>query len=439
MTKKKCVILVFAILLAIAVLLVAFWDSIVINLFPKTVLTEALHGAMDDLSARFERSPISVLADYVDPAGQYTARMELETENSLLGPVRYDMTVSADTEDNRFAAEGVVYAGDNDLDMSVYLDREFMALSSRGILGGAYYGITYDTFPEDIRSIPLLSMFIGESVLSGWESSVSDIRAALNRSYQLPDIPQITTDQIRQAMLAVMLLPSQVERVEIPVWGVYDQAYRISYRAEGESVREVLGYLMDTGNASDASVHAAFYVYDGQLVMMQLTGEAGENSIQCAIEFMLDSATTRTFRFSRIQQGTEEGFCLRHKAQSANGYLDESWSLYPNFGAEGECTELSYRWEPVMGELVVYAQPSITLNVFETEAGLHIQTGDFAWILDAITGNEPDLEEAEISCNLILSKSAQFTTPTYKNISQWSLEDLLVLLGGVGSLLGLDI
>lgn len=438
MSKKKWLLILLAVLIAGAAVIFTFWDTIAIYVMPKSVLSKALSDAVTDLQFRYERSPVSMLADYVDPQGLYTARMEMDTENELLGPVSYDMTVRADTSKNRFSAEGVVATSQNDLDLSVYLDRDFMALSSEDLLGGAYYGITYETFPEDIRSIPLISMFIGESILSGWDSSVADMQEVMNRSYKIPEMPEVSSEDIQRAMTAVLLLPSKIQRVELPFLGVYTNGYRIDYSAKGEQVGQILGYLMDTGDGSDAQVHASFYLYEHQLVMMQLNGEAGGNSIRCALELMFD-ATTRTFRFSVNEQGEEQGFCLRHEAQSQNGYRDEAWTIYPNFEAEGEGRTLRYRWEPVMGELVLYVQPAVTLNLFETEAGLNIQTDHFEWLMDEIAGKESDLQAEAVSCKLVLQKGAGIDTPEYKNIRDWSLEDLLVLLGGVGSLFGLEV
>lgn len=437
MTKKKWLSLLLIVLFAAAVIAAFFWDVIVIYIAPKSVLTTALHGAMDDLQTRYERSPLSMLAEFIDPNGQYTVQMELETENEMLGPISCDMMVQADTIENRFSADGIVSTAEKELDMRLYLDRGFIAVSSEDLLGGTNYGITYDTFQEDVRTIPLISVLIGESTISEWEDSVASLQAMMNRSYRIPEMPEISAEDIQRAMLAVMLLPSHVERVQMPVWGIYDQCYRVSYSAKGDQVAQVLGYLMDTGDGADAQLHTSFYLYKQDLVMMQLNGQAGGNSIQCALEFMLDGATTRTLRYAVKEGDIEQGFCLHHSAQTNNGYLDETWILYPNFRAEGEARELHYRWEPVMGEMVLYLQPAVTLNVFQTEAGLNIQTDQYNWLMDALSGEETDWDEENSACNLILQKGARITTPTYKNISQWSMEDLLYLLGNIGGLLGI--
>ena len=438
MTKKKWILLVLAIFLIAVVTVAAFWDTVVIYIAPKSVLSAALQDAMADLRYRYENSPVSLLADNVQPDGQYAAQMDLETENALLGQLHCDMSIQADTVRNRIAAEGVVSSEKTDLDLQLYLDRDFMAISSEDLLGGNHYGITYDSFEADVRSIPLVSILIGESTLSEWNESVTSIQTVMNRPYQIPEIPEISTDDLQRAMLAAMLLPSRVQKVEMEYLGVYTPCYRIDYSAKGEQVGQVLGYLMDIGDGKDAQLEASFYLYKNQLVLAQLNGKAGGNSIRCALEFMLD-ATVRTLRYAVKEGNTEQGFCLRQDTRVGNGYRNETWTIYDNFEGTGEKKELSYRWEPVMGELVLNLQPAITLNLFQTNEGLHIQTDQFNLLMDALAGKEPDWDANDMSCNLILKKGSSVEAPVYKNIDQWTAEDLLVLLGSVGSLLGLKI
>lgn len=72
------------------------------------------------------------------------------------------------------------------------------------------------------------------------------------------------------------------------------------------------------------------------------------------------------------------------------------------------------------------------LQLAETETGFQIITPD----LDNLLGWGSGKVRA---CTMTIAKGAEITPPGYKNLSQWSLEDLLVLLSGVGSLFGLQI
>lgn len=437
MAKKKWLIVLLAVLLVAAVAVFAFWDVIAVYVFPKTVLTKALYTAFAQLQQRIDQSPVSVLASQLDADGKYNAQMKLETENDLAGEIRYDLNVSADISSNHLFAQGTASASGTDLDLSVYMDGDFMALSSQDLLKGAYYGIRYESFPEDIRSIPLLKMFVSEQILSEWDTSVSNIQTMMNKSYQLPELPEFSEEDLEKALTAVLLLPSDVARVEMQVRGEYEKCHRISYSAEGEQVQQLLRYLIDTGDGTDASVSATFYLFENQVVMMQLNGKAGGNSVHCALELMCDADDTLTVRAAYSDNGEENAFCVRHTANAGNGYLYETWTSYPDFEGAGEETLISYRWEPVMGELVLTGDKAVTLYLKETESGLQIITENFEKLLSALTGQKPNSGSRPVACTMTMQKGNEITTPDYKNLSDWSLEDLLILLGGVGSLFGL--
>ncbi len=319
MSKKKWLLILLAAVLAVAAAVFVFWDSIAIYVAPKAVLSGALQAAMEDLQEYYGQSPVSLLAGHLDAEGRYRATMDMETEDALLGSVQYNMTAELNLQNNRIAAQGVVTTAQNDLDLSVYLDRDFMALSSEDLLGGAYYGIAYETFSQDIRAIPLLSMFVSESVLSQWDGSVAGIQSAMNRSYQLPQLPEVSQTQIQGALAAVLLLPSDVARVQMTVNGEYADCFRISYNAQGEQVGALLGNVMDVGDGADASVVAHFYLHEKELVMAQVNAAAGENSLRCVLELNL-GPTSRCIRLEQVKNGKAKGFAHHHQAATEGQY-----------------------------------------------------------------------------------------------------------------------
>lgn len=439
-TKKKWLILLLTVLLTVGVALFVFWDKIAVYIAPKAVLSEALADAVEDLQYHYSRSPVSMIAKHVDPEGRYTVDMELHTENELAGEIVYEMTAQADTLTNQLFAEGTAGTGEKELDLSLYMDKEFMAISSDDLLNGAYYGIFYETFPEDIRGIPLLSILIGEDILTEWDANVAEIQAMMGRSYRLPQIPEISEQDIQKALTSVLLLPSHVKRAEVSVWGVTGTGHSITYSAEGEKVGEVLGYLMDTGDGSDPSVTVTFYLYDNTLIMAELQGEAGGNQIRYSLELMCEASDTRVFRAAYTENGEEKGFCLRHTANMSGGNLDESWTLYPDFEGAGKETALYYRWDPSLGNLVITEdQETIAVNLMETDNGLRIQTNQFEQLMAYVTGQEIEDDAEPAACTMTLQAGAEIAAPEYKNLDAWSLDDLLVLLGGIGSLIGLSL
>ncbi len=77
-----------------------------------------------------------------------------------------------------------------------------------------------------------------------------------------------------------------------------------------------------------------------------------------------------------------------------------------------------------------------TLNLQTTEDGFRIQTSDLDALL-AVLGEGED--KADTPAILTVSRGTDFATPAYKNLDSWSMEDILILLGGLGGLLGLNL
>ena len=433
--KKKLLIWISIGILAAVGTLVAFWDALAVWIAPKTVLTAALHSAAIQLQERWERSPVSLAAECLEPEGLYSARLDLRTDSQLFGPIDYQIDLSVDTHNNRILAEGTVRTKENDLDLAVFLDRNYAAVSSGDFLEGGYYGITYDSFPEDIRSIPLISMFINDHTLTGWESAVSGIQKVMNQTYSLPELPEISPEALQDVLAAVLLLPGHVERDQILVNGDVLQGHRIDYSASGGEVLNLLSSLMNTGDGSDAGISASFWLYEDQLVKVSLRGYAGGNSISCSAE-LRGEENTITLRLARWEGGREQGICIRHSAIQEQGVLRESWSFFQDFNGTGEETRLAYTWEEASGRLTLDGEGTPVVSILKTDSGLTLKTEEFGKLWNNLIGTPgPD---NKVACELTLGPGKGVTVPEYKNIDQWTLEDFLVLLKGIGGLFGLD-
>lgn len=436
--KKRTILLILLVLLLVtAVTVFVFRDTITVYLFPKLVLSQALTESVEQLYSRFSQSPVALLGKYLDSRGLYTAQMKLTTENDLAGEIIYDLTVQGNLNTNQIHAEGVAASGGTDLDLSLYMDRDFMAVSSADLLNGAYYGIRYETFPQDIRSIPLLKLFVGEKTISQWDESVAGIAEQMAVSYKLPEFPEISQEELQEALMAVLLLPSDVKQEEMKVLGDYQKVYRIQYHVQGDQVRQVLGQLIDGGDGSDPAISVTFYLYEKEIVMLQVQGVSGGNSIRCALEFLCDSPDTITLRFSAHENGEETALYLRHSAEMNGGILKETWVTCPGFEGAGEKTTLAYRWDPTSGDLVTLGQQSVAVNLMETEKGIRIQTNQFEQLLAMLTQRDVNPDSKPSACIMTLQTGAQLHKPAYKNLDIWSLDDLVILLEGLGGFMGI--
>ena len=179
--KHRWWILLFPVLLAVVILIAVFWDTVSVYIAPKAVLSAALKNAYSQLETRFSDDPLLILAGTLEPASRYTADAQVCVENALLGNVEYDVQLRTDGGLHQLCVDGTAVTSDKQLDLAWYMDPEFMAVSSDGLVGGNYYGITYDTFAKDIRSIPLISFFISDKMISQWDVAIQTIREQVSR------------------------------------------------------------------------------------------------------------------------------------------------------------------------------------------------------------------------------------------------------------------
>ena len=279
-----------------------------------------------------------------------------------------------------------------------------------------------------------MSMFISENTISGWETSVAGIQSAMNRSYSLPQLPELSPEALRDVLAAVLLLPGRVEREQLTVNGVLVQGHRIDYSASGESVLALLSGLMNTGDGASAEISASFWLYDDQIVKGSLRGQAGGNTIDCSVELLCDENTV-ALRLARREDGREQGFCIRHTAVQDHGVLREVWSIYQDFAGTGEETRVAYSWEEASGRLTLDGEGEPVVTIRET-GGLIMKTEDLLGLWNGFAGKTGP--ENLVFCELTLGPGEKVAAPGYKNLDQWMLEDLLVLLRGIGGLFGLD-
>ena len=73
---------------------------------------------------------------------------------------------------------------------------------------------------------------------------------------------------------------------------------------------------------------------------------------------------------------------------------------------------------------------AISLNLSEAESGFRVMTQDFGKLMGWSGDKTYD-------CTMTIRKGSEISIPEYKNLDQWSLDDLKVLLGGIGSLIGI--
>ncbi len=424
MGRKKWILGALIILLAAAVAAFVFWDILTVIFAPKLALSAAVSDGLEKLENRFDDSPLWILAEGVDEEGRNTTQMSLSTTDSLLGTINYDMTIFSDWTRNQILAQGTVSPENSDLNLSVYLDREFAAITSAELLQGGWYGITYDTFSEDLQSIPLVSLLVPDNTVSQWEEDVSALQTFMNQSHKLPELPELSQEDVRALLLGILGLKSSVQRENCNINGQDLACWRISYHAEGKKVENLLSYIIE-GDTSGGELNGVFYLYENTLVKLLLGGRAGEQGITCSLVLGLD-ASKDPLQFEMVNNNGEDVTNLDAMIQAAGDGNERMGSIQLNNST------VSYTWNSDSGDLLLTLPTTgdIRMTLSPAENGFQIITNDLSKILGSDSNTIGE-------CVMTVGKGADIAVPEYKNLDTWSMNDLLVLLGGIGSMIGL--
>lgn len=436
-TKKfRWWMLVIPLLLVVTILAgMAIWSHIK----PKAVLSSALTKLFSQLETRFSDSPFLLLPAIYDPEGKYTASMELTDENSLLGTVVYDLMVQSNGLEHQVSAQGTVSMQEKDLDLSVYLDTDFMAVSSEDLVQGVYYGITYDTFLADIKTIPLLQFVISDDVLNRWNDSVQNIQEQMSSTRSLPELSALTLEDYRALLFGVAAMPYQTEQCSISLNGESITCEKLDIATTLAQATQVLPNLSFDGFSENAAITASFYLYEKTLVKCSFGLEEGSNLIQLSLTFGMDpeNAPISFQSYQHINQSEEALSITVTTKQEENRYA-ETWDV--KRGEEDH--SFAYDWDPNTGEMLLRSgavSEAVALRVAQTETGLQISTEECSQLLNILTGTAQTEEDAFglKHCVIQIQRGSGIIVPEYKNLSQWSMEDFLSLLSGIGSLIGI--
>lgn len=416
-------LVIIAVILIIAALL---WPTLKVYLAPKTVLTAALTNTYANLEDRFANSPLKLISDTLDPENGNTMELNLDTSNDLLDTVQYDMNVEMEWNPRRILAQGQVSTQGKTMDLSLYLDANFAALSSASFLQGNYYGLTYNTFSQDIRSNQLLSMMIGENTLNDWEKSVLELQSLMSESWEMPSISE---SDLKNMLVGILTLKAEVGQESITANGTSENYFVISFETTGGEILSGLNYLraeLPIDLKADEEVDISFWLKDDNVVRIEVEAENKE----------LDLFGIADGDLTIQYENNNENLCIRISTRQDRTHYQDTITVTGT-----EAATIDYTWDLNSGDLTLNLtregeQGSASANLTGTAEGFRIETADFEAFMHLLTGTE---YSADSPCTMTVTKGAAIETPLYKNFSEWSLEDLVTLIGGIGSLFGLKI
>lgn len=147
--KKSTLWGILAAVIAVWVVSAAvYWDVLVMYLAPQIAIESAFQTVCDDLEARYQESPLPIFLQGYDENGLQTVRLELLTSDGSKSRLK----VQADLKHNQIDMEGALPEKPSLGEVCLYLNKDYAAMTSSTLLAGGFYGITYDTFAQDLQS-----------------------------------------------------------------------------------------------------------------------------------------------------------------------------------------------------------------------------------------------------------------------------------------------
>ena len=438
--------------MAAAALISLCFFGVRVRIAPRLVLSRTLDNAIAQLDSRFEKSPVHLLANALDSQGRQQVALKLETENKNLGPVVYDMKVLTQIGPNRIQAEGAVIAGGKVLDVQLFLDENFAALASQGLLEGRYYGITYETFSRDLRERQLLTALLGEQLISDWEEDLLSLGEKMAVDLTLPEF---RTEDIRSLLYGVLALKPEMSREEIllPSAGEHT-GYGVSFRATGAEISEaakpyrqqlsgtLLNWIHKMEQDPASEICVKFSLYKGKLIQILAQLNTSGESHECLFYLGEDPAEkTLSLELDTRTGGEARKYSLMIRTEQDEERYEELLHFVKTEMGETKSTTVEYEWDLSSRDMVLEIRQDERkaeqrLNLTGEGEILTIRSQNIRPLLNFLL--EQDKVKPAI-CTLTVSPGGTVTVPEYRNLDQWSWEDLLALITGFGGLLGLKL
>lgn len=405
--RQAILALTAAVILTSAVSVWAYWDAILMYAAPQIPINEAFWQVCSALEARYQESPLPILLKGYDEGGLQTAQVELLTPDRT---AKGSLNLQTDLKNNQILLEGTLPPEIRLGGISLYLDRDRAAFTSDRLLAGGYYGITYETFQSDIRSIPLVSRLVPDTFLQQMGDFVSVLKGRMDWEIELPAIPTVDAEALKQLPLALWALRSQVSTTETSINGTLVPCFQVVYTIEGETAEFLWRLISNDPFPENGMVQLTFFLHVNALVKMELHAASKGMQIAGALTLGEHPKTDALILEITPPDGIPFITAIRQEGEWRN----------IRFGS----TDICYQWDNLTGNMVLGRSGPVALTLTGGDDGFTIETAELSKLVKS------DLF-SDCLCIASVKRGAEITPPEYKNLSQWSIQDLLIFTEGI--------
>lgn len=489
--KKKIKWWMIAVPVVAAVLIAAvcLWPTIMLYLSPRSVLASAYANTGAQLAKRYEHSPSAAYTKTGLPFESNTVEMDMLLSFFFLGDLEMEMDIRTDLVQKARQIDMTVGlelnalfgAASENLDFSMYYDRDCAAFSSDRLLGDTTLGMTFDTLDEDIQKCQLFAnadeefiIFLKEyaksmrNSFSTFPVSGSDFDGALllDGAALLADVPfepgstevSVNGGQVRCGTVTVYLdeekliklaqfyldsvaadeaqkqnyLQNQKITTDADAkWG----AYIDSLRDEVKTFFEEYDFRVSSINA----IHEENILQTGNSVSITRIKDNAVIDLELTINYGLNPQFDQLHISGQLSaEENEVNFDVIENAETTDQIFSQSVNCVAE-PDEGEQIHLNlaYTWNKEAGDLSLtldYPDQKGKEKTVKYKANLLIGEDKMELKLPNLDSLLPEMETGSVRINdfsalITVTKGAEVTKPSYLNLDQWTEEHLTSIMG----------
>lgn len=468
---KKWLIPVAAVA-AVAAAGALLWQPVLKMVAPQAYVGLMLKNTNSALEQRLENTPAGILSN---SACLDNGSMEIEVNyvDDYEGEIKAGIALHSNVEEQKWQLNADISAMGVDADFSAYMDSNVFAIGSDALTGGDFYGLTYDSFEDDLRSSAFADMLDDESIeiMTTLVDAIDDsIDTAANIEERLEPYMDVITEYIKG-------LESENGSEKIELSGKEHNCSTVAFTIDQGDLVDMLGEMLElledepefkdlsemlesTGenamsdamddlrdaldevnDAVDADAVVTYYVYNSKIVNVKIAVELGNPDGDETIEAELNICYgANPKKDDVVIEGTVkvDGEKVTAKAVVSDGWDGDVYTSKISVSAKAAGEKVAdldqiTEWNKESGDLTLSIamedeEISCSFKLLETENGCQIAIDDLYAFMCEIAPDFAYNDPFTCSVKMTFSEGAAIDTPTFTNldkIDQDALEGIM--------------
>lgn len=482
--KGKWWLIPVAAVLAIVIAGAFLWKPLLLKFSPQTYLGMASAKTAKAMAKRSEGSPLSLLNMGSDCG---TMDVVLDYKDEFSGESTVKMSIASDLKAKKWAVNADLSAAGQDMDLDVYVDSDFLALRSNLIPEEDYYGLTYDTFADDLRKSAFGEM-LTDSQIEQFDEIVQLFDDSIDRysNYEelLEPYIQLIEDYVKNLKAItgseklelgdkqykcdtiaytleqdelVDLLDEMIDKLEddedlkdmflSPISSIYGEDLDASWSDMVDELRDILNAMDEETDAEGVLV---YYIHSTRIVAADFDielsehGGDGQINVDTMLTFGKDPSKDDMILDLEVEvdEETVEFRCVS-SVENKDGIYKNTLSVTGGADDDSELDiKLITKWNRENGKLSFDLASEIdgeefntdfSIKVLEITDGLQIAVDDlYALITDIDESFSDGNDQFDCSFTIDIKDNCSIETPEYINLDQIDEDVISDLIGNIG-------